>query len=411
MKSKMIKALFVFGTRPEAIKLCPLIKEFEKHEDIFETRVCVTAQHREMLDQVLELFNIKPNCDLDIMTERQSLPSLTVHALLGVTGVMEREKPDLVFVQGDTTTTFAAAQAAFYLKIPVAHIEAGLRTKNRYSPFPEEINRRLTSVMADFHFAPTEGAKRNLIAEGFDESSIYVTGNTVIDALLTVVREQGAEVRSHPSEIEKKKAFHGVKRSEVKRRELLRYFEEKWNIVFPADTNKSKLILVTGHRRESFGEGFKRICKALSILAGNNHDIQIVYPVHLNPNVQDPVYSILGNVDNIHLIPPLDYEPFVFLMSQSDLILTDSGGIQEEAPTLGVPVLVMRDTSERPEGIEAGSARLVGTDVEKIVRETQKLLDNDDEYKRMSNAINPYGDGKASKRIVRIISKHLGKNI
>ncbi len=385
MKSKKIKVLFVFGTRPEAIKLCPLIKEFEKHEDIFETRVCVTAQHREMLDQVLGLFDINPHYDLDIMTERQSLPNLAASVLLGVTEVMEKENPDVVFVQGDTTTTFAAAQAAFYLKIPVAHIEAGLRTKNRYSPFPEEINRCLTSVMSDFHFAPTEGAKKNLIAEGFEESSIFVTGNTVIDALMAVVRGQGAE---------------------VKRRELLRYFEEKWNIVLPDDTNKSKLILVTGHRRESFGEGFKRICNALYILAGNNHDIQIVYPVHLNPNVQEPVYAILGDVDNIHLIPPLDYEPFLFLMSQSDLILTDSGGIQEEAPSLGVPVLVMRDTSERPEGIETGSARLVGTDTEKIVRETQKLLNNKTEYDSMSEAINPYGDGKASERIVRIISEH-----
>ncbi|MBT9138629.1 MAG: UDP-N-acetylglucosamine 2-epimerase [Syntrophomonadaceae bacterium] len=383
MRNKIIKTLFVFGTRPEAIKMAPVIKECERNRERFDTRVCVTAQHREMLDQVLELFSIKPHYDLDIMTERQSLPNLTASVLLGVTEVMERENPSLVFVQGDTTTTFAAAQAAYYLKIPVAHIEAGLRTKNRYGPFPEEINRRLTSVMSDFHFAPTEGAKRNLIAEGFEESSIFVTGNTVIDALMTVVRGQGAESRQ---------------------KELNKYFREKWNIALTTD--KSRLILVTGHRRESFGEGFKRICKALRILAGNNHDVQIVYPVHLNPNVQKPVYAILGDIDNIHLLPPLDYEPFVFLMNQSNLILTDSGGIQEEAPTLGVPVLVMRDTSERPEGIEAGSARLVGTDIETIVAETQKLLDNNDEYKRVSNAVNPYGDGKASKRIVRIISEH-----
>ncbi len=389
MKSKMIKALFVFGTRPEAIKMAPVIRELGAESSKFKVVVCVTAQHREMLDQVLELFSISPHYDLDIMTKRQSLPNLTASVLLGVTEVMEKENPDLVFVQGDTTTTFAAAQAAYYLKIPVAHIEAGLRTRNRYSPFPEEINRRLTSVMSDFHFAPTEGAKKNLIAEGFDESSIYVTGNTVIDALMTVVRGQGAGGR--------KKAME-------------RYFQEKWNLTLTTDTNNSKLILVTGHRRESFGEGFKRICKALRMLAENNHDIQIVYPVHLNPNVQEPVYAILGDVDNIHLIPPLDYEPFVFLMSQSDLILTDSGGIQEEAPTLGVPVLVMRDTSERPEGIEAGSARLVGTDIETIVAETQKLLNNNDEYKRVSNVINPYGDGKASKRIVRIISEHFRRH-
>ena len=408
MKSKKIKILIVFGTRPEAIKLCPLIKEFEKHEDIFETRVCVTAQHREMLDQVLGLFDINPHYDLDIMTERQSLPNLAASVLLGVTGVMEKENPDLVFIQGDTTTTFAAALAAYYLKIPVAHIEAGLRTKNRYSPFPEEINRRLTSVMSDFHFAPTEGAKRNLIAEGFEESSIFVTGNTVIDALMTVVRGQEEGGRKKGTGDRGQEERDRVQGAGDRKDAMEKYFLEKWGLTLSSGSDKSKLILVTGHRRESFGEGFQRICKALRILAGNNHDIQIVYPVHLNPNVQEPVYSILGDVDNIHLITPLDYEPFVFLMSQSYLILTDSGGIQEEAPSLGVPVLVMRDTSERPEGIEAGSARLVGTDTETIVAETQKLLDDDDEYKRMANIVNPYGDGKASKRIVEVISDCFG---
>jgi len=380
----MIKALFVFGTRPEAIKMAPVIKECERHRERFDTRICVTAQHREMLDQVLKLFSIEPHYDLDIMTKSQSLPDLTASVLLGVTGVMERENPDLVFVQGDTTTTFVTAQAAYYLKIPVAHIEAGLRTGNRYSPFPEEINRRLTSVMSDFHFAPTEGAKRNLIEEGFEESSIYVTGNTVIDTLEWVLQEL---VRTGGSE------------------KWSQWFSSEYDISF---SSHIKTILVTGHRRESFGEGFERICKALYILAENNHDIQIVYPVHLNPNVQEPVYAILGDMDNIHLIPPLDYEPFVFLMNQCNLILTDSGGIQEEAPTLGVPVLVMRDNSERPEGIEAGTARLVGTDIETIVTETQKLLYYNAEYKHISNAINPYGDGKASKRIVRIISNALG---
>jgi UDP-N-acetylglucosamine 2-epimerase (non-hydrolysing) len=389
MKSKMIKALFVFGTRPEAIKMASVIRELEAESSKFKVVVCVTAQHREMLDQVLELFGIKPHYDLNLMTKRQTLSNLTASVLLGVTKMMENENPDVVFVQGDTTTTFAAAQAAFYLKIPVAHIEAGLRTGNRYSPFPEEINRRLTSVMSDFHFTSTEGAKRNLIAEGFEKSSIFVTGNTVIDALIAVVRRQGAG---------------------GKKRAMERYFQENWNLTLTTDTNNSKLILVTGHRRESFGEGFQRICNALHILARNNHDVQIVYPVHLNPNVQEPVYSILGDVDNIHLIPPLDYEPFVFLMSRSDIILTDSGGIQEEAPTLGVPVLVMRDTSERPEGIEAGSARLVGTDIDTIVAETQKLLNNNDEYMRVSSVINPYGEGKASKRIVRIISEHFGRH-
>jgi len=389
----MHKILIVFGTRPEAIKLAPVILELRKHPNNLQIKVCVTAQHREMLDQVLELFRIEPDYDLDIMTERQSLSSLTASVLVGVTEVLKKENPDIVFVQGDTTTTFAAAQAAFYLKIPVAHIEAGLRTGNRYSPFPEEINRRLTSVMSDFHFAPTEGAKRNLIAEGFEESSIYVTGNTVIDALLTVIRSQKSEGTG-----DREKGTGG------RQKELNKYFKEKWGLMLSPDSDNSKLILVTGHRRESFGEGFKRICEALRILAGSNHNVQIVYPVHLNPNVQEPVYSILGDVDNIHLIPPLDYEPFVFLMSQSHLILTDSGGIQEEAPSLGVPVLVMRDTSERPEGIEAGSARLVGTDIETIVTETQKLLDNDEEYKRVSNVANPYGDGKASERIVEVIS-------
>jgi UDP-N-acetylglucosamine 2-epimerase (non-hydrolysing) len=388
MKRKIIKALFVFGTRPEAIKMAPVIKECEKH-DKFDTRVCVTAQHREMLDQVLDLFNIHPDYDLDIMTKRQSLSNLTASVLLGVTGVLEKERPDLVFVQGDTTSTFAAALAAYYLKIVVAHIEAGLRTGERYSPFPEELNRRLTSAMSTFHFAPTERAKKNLVAEDIEGSSIYITGNTVIDALKTVVSQQ--------------------EKFSIKER-LDRYFQEKWNLKLHSGSDNSKLILVTGHRRESFGEGFQRICRALYIIASNNHDIQIVYPVHLNPNVQEPVFSILGDVKNIHLIPPLDYEPFVFLMSHSDLILTDSGGIQEEAPSLGVPVLVMRDTSERPEGIESGSARLVGTDTEDIVTLTQKLLDNNDEYKRMAKIVNPYGDGNASNRIVSIISEHFGKN-
>ena len=386
MKSEKIKALFVFGTRPEAIKMAPVIRELKAENSKFKVVVCVTAQHREMLDQVLDLFDIKHHFDLDIMTERQSLPNLTASVLLGVTEVMEKENPDIVFVQGDTTTTFAASQAAYYLKIPVAHIEAGLRTRNKYSPFPEEVNRRLTSVVSDFHFSPTKGAKRNLIAEGFDESSIYVTGNTVIDALKWILQKHN---RTAVSE------------------KWVKWFLSEYDISF---SNHIRTILVTGHRRESFGEGFKRICKALRILARNNHNIKIVYPVHLNPNVQEPVYAILGDVDNIHLIPPLDYEPFVFLMSQSFLILTDSGGIQEEAPTLGVPVLVMRDTSERPEGIEAGSARLVGTDIETIVADTQKLLNNNDEYKRVSNVINPYGDGNASKRIVRIISEHFRRH-
>ena len=379
MKRKTIKAMFIFGTRPEAIKMAPVIKKCEQNREKFTTRICVTAQHREMLDQVLGLFNIKPHYDLNIMTQRQSLSDLTASVLLGVTGVLEKEAPDIVLVQGDTTTTFTAAQAAYYLKIPVAHIEAGLRTDNKHSPFPEEINRRLTSALSDFHFAPTEGAKMNLLSEGFEESSIHIAGNTVIDALEWVLEKH--------------------KNAGISQR-WFEWFSSNYNISL---FNHLKTILVTGHRRESFGKGFEMICRALSTLAANNPDIQIVYPVHLNPNVQEPVYKILGNVDNIHLIPPIDYEPFVFLMNQCHLILTDSGGIQEEAPTLGKPLLVMRYTSERPEGIEAGSAKLVGTDAEKIIKETQTLLNDKSKYNRMSEAKNPYGDGMASDRILKTI--------
>jgi len=400
MKNKIIKILIVFGTRPEAIKLCSLIKEFEKHEDTFETRVCATAQHREMLDQVLELFSIKPHYDLDIMKQGQDLFEITSEVLSGMKDVLDDFNPDFVIVQGDTTTAFVTALAAYYQKIPIGHVEAGLRTGNIYSPWPEEVNRCLVGQIAKIHFAPTELSKQNLLMENKSKEDIFVTGNTVIDALNIVVRGQGKGGSGQLSGI----SCQGSENIE-------RYFKKKWGLTVCNDSGNSKLILVTGHRRESFGEGFKKICNALSILAKNNHEIQIVYPVHLNPNVQEPVYSILGDVNNIHLIPPLDYEPFVFLMNRSYLILTDSGGIQEEAPSLGVPVLVMRDTSERPEGIEAGSARLVGTDVETIVAETQKLLDSNDEYKCMSTAINPYGDGNASKRIVEIISEHLGKNI
>ncbi len=384
IKKTMKKILFVFGTRPEAIKMAPVIKECENNSDRFNTKICVTAQHREMLDQVLDLFSIKPHYDLDIMTKGQSLPNLTARVLVGVSGVMEKENPDIVFVQGDTTTTYAAAQAAFYSKIPVAHIEAGLRTGKKYSPFPEEINRRLTSIMSDFHFAPTSGSKKNLIAEGFGETSIYITGNTVVDALEWVLREH-------------ERTSAGKK--------WCQWFTSEYDIPLLDD---NRTILVTGHRRESFGGGFQKICRALCQLAEKDHNVRIVYPVHLNPNVQEPVYSILGNMDNVYLIPPLDYEPFVFLMNYSDLILTDSGGVQEEAPTLGVPVLVMRDTSERPEGIEAGCVKLVGTDIDTIVSESMKLLDNKKEYKKVSNAVNPYGDGMASQRIVEIISEHFG---
>lgn len=385
MKNEKIKALFVFGTRPEAIKMAPVIREMETENSRFKVVVCVTAQHREMLDQVLKIFEISPDHDLDIMRKNQDLFDVTTNALIGLKDIFKKEKPDIILVQGDTTTAFAAGLAAYYLKIPIAHIEAGLRTYNKYSPFPEEKNRHLLSVLADYHFAPTEWAKSNLLKEGIPEDRIWVTGNTVIDALMAVVRSQESEVRRETFE---------------------KYFKEKWNLNLSVDSSNSKLILVTGHRRENFGEGFENICLALKEIAESRKDVIIVYPVHLNPNVQQPVRAILNGKPNIHLIDPLEYEPFVFLMSNAYLILTDSGGIQEEAPSLGKPVLVMRDTSERPEGIEAGSAKLVGTDTEKIVTETQKLLNDKMEYERMAKTINPYGDGQASKRIVKIISEH-----
>ena len=372
----MKKIVVVFGTRPEAIKLAPVIKKLKEDKKNFNTIVCITAQHREMLDQVIRLFNIKVNYDLDLMRKNQSLYGITQTILNGVSKVLQKEKPDLVIVQGDTTTTFASSLASFYEKIKIAHIEAGLRTDNKYSPFPEEINRRMTTVLSDYHFPPTETSKNNLINEGIDSKNIFVTGNTVIDALLMTV----SILKS--SKVQKFKEFAGV------------------------DFNK-KIILVTGHRRESFGEGFENICMALKKIAYTNKDLIIVYPVHLNPNVRKPVNRILDRVLNVKLIEPLDYKPFVYLMNKSYLILTDSGGIQEEAPSLGKPVLVMRDTTERPEGIKAGTVRLVGTSENKIVRETLRLLYKEKEYKKMCRAHNPYGDGKASERIVSILRKNI----
>ena len=379
--------MVVFGTRPEAIKMAPVVKQFELDNENFNTIVCVSAQHREMLDQALNLFQINPKYDLDIMTDNQTLTDLTAKVLRGITKVMEQEKPDIVFVQGDTTTTFATSLAGYYLNIPIAHIEAGLRTKNKYSPFPEEINRRLTSVLADYHFAPTAQAKKNLIDEGIPDKSIYLTGNTVIDALLWVTKKQ---------------------RDPLYRERWQNYFKTNYNIVF---SKNRKIILVTGHRRENFGKGFKNICLALSTIAKHSSDVQIIYPVHLNPNVQKPVYSSIEDIDNIRLLPPLDYEPFVYLMNQCQLILTDSGGIQEEAPSLGKPVLVMRDTTERPEGIKAGTSKLVGTNTERIIKETNMLLEDEKAYKRMAKATNPYGDGKASQIIVDIFSNELSFNL
>ena len=376
-----MKIVTIFGTRPEAIKLAPVVKALESHRDQFHSLVCVTAQHREMLDQVLRIFDIQPDHDLNIMKPRQDLFGITSEILLKLRELLREIKPDLILVQGDTTTTFAASLAAFYRKIRVGHVEAGLRTSDRYRPFPEEINRHLTSVVADYHFAPTEKAKLNLLKEGIPNDCIYVTGNTVIDTLLWILKKQSLP--------------ENQKRMED-------YFPEKVGI----SMDDRRLILVTAHRRESFGKGFEDICQALREIALRNPGVQIIYPVHLNPNVQEPVYRIIGKMDRIHLIEPLEYEPFVYLMNRSYLILTDSGGIQEEAPSLGKPVLVMREVTERPEAIEAGTAKLVGTQMENIVRETQKLLDQPEAYRKMANIKNPYGDGKSAERIVQILSQN-----
>lgn len=382
----MKKIMLIFGTRPEAIKLAPIIQRLKAEGSKFKPIVCVTAQHREMLDQVLNLFEIEPDYDLNLMTDNQDLFDVTVKALNGLKEILKKEKPDIALVQGDTTTSFVASLAAFYLKIPLGHVEAGLRTYNKYSPFPEEKNRHLTGVLADYHFAPTEWAKNNLLKENAPEDRIWVTGNTVIDALLWVVSRQ---------------------KSAGGEQYWNRYFKERWGLTLTTNTNTCKLILVTGHRRESFGEGFRNICLALKEIAKDRHDIKIVYPVHLNPNVQKPVRDILSDIPNIYLIGPLDYEPFVYLMEKAYLILTDSGGIQEEAPSLGKPVLVMRNVTERPEGIEAGVVKLVGTDKERIVAETEILLDDKKAYEEMARASNPYGDGKAAERIVDILEEVL----
>lgn len=377
----MKKVLIVFGTRPEAIKMAPLVKEFEKNKAHFDLKVCVTAQHREMLDQVLSMFEIEPNYDLNIMSPGQDLYDVTSNVLLGMKRVLSEFQPDVVLVHGDTTTTSAASLAAFYQKIAIGHVEAGLRTGNLYSPWPEEANRQITGVLANYHFAPTVTSQHNLLIESKAASNILVTGNTVIDALFLAL------AKIEESEELKQKIYKGF---------------QKFNL----DPNRlEKIILVTGHRRENFGQGFINICEALKELALKNTDIDIVYPVHLNPNVQKPVKEILSNVSNVHLIDPLEYESFIYLMNQSYFIITDSGGVQEEAPSLGKPVLVMRDTTERPEAVEAGTVKLVGTDSQKIIDEAQKLLDNAQEYQVMSQAHNPYGDGKASQRIVHFIKE------
>jgi len=371
----MIKNLIVFGTRPEAIKMAPLVKEFQKNDEFFDTKVCITAQHREMLDQVLDFFEITPDFDLDLMKPNQNLHGLTADILTNLKPVLESFKPDYVFVHGDTTTTMASSLAAFYSGCKICHVEAGLRTFDMQSPFPEEMNRSVTGVVSNLHFAPTKISKNNLIAENKSEEDIIITGNTVIDALSYSVEKVNTPT-FQDQEVEQLKTV--------------------------LDENK-KLILVTGHRRENHGDGFVRICEALKEIALNNPKAQIIYPVHLNPNVQGPVYKLLSEIDNIQLIAPLSYTSFVWLMDKSYLIITDSGGVQEEAPSLGKPVLVMRDTTERPEAVEAGTVTLVGTNKEKIVSETNKLLNDNNAYIAMSKLHNPYGDGKACSRIVEHI--------
>lgn len=369
-----MKVLTVFGTRPEAIKMAPLALQLAA-DDRFEAKVCVTAQHREMLDQVLGLFDLKPDYDLNIMKPGQDLTDVTTNILQGLKPVLAEFQPDIVLVHGDTATTFATTVAAYYQQIPVGHVEAGLRTGNVYSPWPEEGNRKLTGAIAELHFAPTDNSKANLLAENIAEQNILVTGNTVVDALIEVVEkiEDNGELNA---EVAKK---------------------------FPFLSDEKKMVLVTGHRRESFGGGFERICQALSQTAEAHPDVQIVYPVHLNPNVQEPVNRLLAGKSNIHLIEPQDYLPFVYLMNHANIILTDSGGIQEEAPSLGKPVLVMRDTTERPEAVEAGTVKLVGTDVSKIVSSLNELLTDANAYQKMSFAHNPYGDGKACERICQAL--------
>jgi len=376
---KVKRILIVFGTRPEAIKMAPLVKEFKKNSDQFMTKVCVTAQHRDMLDQVLNLFEITPDYDLNLMKPGQDLYDVTSNVLLGMKNVLIDFKPDIVFVHGDTSTTFAASLAAFYQQIKIAHIEAGLRTGDMYSPWPEEANRQLTTQITSYHFAPTAISKENLIKENVNVKNIDITGNTVIDALFL--------------------ALDKIKYNKLLEKEII---EDLYSLNYKFQNNR-KIILVTGHRRENHGQGFINICTALREIAVCNSDIDIVYPVHLNPNVQKPVKKFLSDIDNIYLIEPLQYLQFIYMMDKSYFIITDSGGVQEEAPSLGKPVLVMRDTTERPEALDAGTVKLVGTDTELIIKEAQELIDNKNTYESMSKASNPYGDGHACKKVVNYI--------
>ena len=369
MKKKIIT---IFGTRPEAIKMAPLVKELEKREEI-ESKVCVTAQHREMLDQVLEYFEIKPDFDLNIMKSKQSLTGITNRVLEGLEEVFIKEKPDMILVHGDTTTTFAGALAAFYQQIKVGHVEAGLRTFDKYFPFPEEMNRKLTGSLADLHFAPTKGSKNNLLREGINENDIYITGNTVIDAMLHTVKED------------------------------YKFENEELNKI---DYVNKKVIMLTAHRRENWGEGIENICTALNKIVEDNKDVELVYLVHLNPVVKDVVHARLGGNDRIHLLPPLDTKETHNLMNKCFMVMTDSGGLQEEAPHLGKPVLVLRDVTERPEAVAYGTVKLVGTDIEKILSEANELIQNREAYEKMSKSVNPYGDGKASERIADAILRY-----
>lgn len=375
---KKLKVMTVFGTRPEAIKMCPLVLEMKKYPDLIEPLVAVTAQHREMLDQVLELFQIKPDYDLNIMTSGQTLYDVTTRALMGLKEVMEEAKPDIVLVHGDTTTTFAGALAAFYAQIPVGHVEAGLRTGNKYSPYPEEMNRKLTGAIADMHFAPTAISKQNLLKENVNPDNILVTGNTVIDALQATVQKDYV------------------------------FEDAEFNKVFESG---HRLILMTTHRRENLGEPMRHVYKALKSVLETHEDVEAIFPVHKNPKVREIVQQELGGLDRVHLIEPMDYEPFANLMAKVDIVLTDSGGIQEEAPALGKPVLVLRDTTERPEAVSAGTVLLVGTAYEDVLRETNMLLDNAEHYREMAEAANPYGDGKACARIIRAILKKYGYDV
>lgn len=382
----MKTVLLIFGTRPEAIKMCPLVKEFEKHPQDFRTITCVTGQHREMLDQVLRIFNVEPKYDLNIMKQGQDLYDITANVLLGLRNVIKTVHPDIVLVHGDTTTSTAAAIAAFYQQVPVAHIEAGLRTYNIYNPWPEELNRQITSRIATYNFAPTPQSKLNLLKENIADKNIIVTGNTVIDALYVMVDK--------------------IKHDEKLRQELEHnLYKAGYDIARLTPTKK--LILITGHRRENFGEGFLHMCKAIKHLTHKYSDVDFIYPMHLNPNVRKPIHEIFGenldNLNNMFFIEPLEYPTFVYLMEKSTLVLTDSGGIQEEAPGLGKPVLVMRNTTERPEALDAGTVKLVGTDYEKIVHEVSRLLDDASYYNQMSKAVNPYGDGLACERIVNTL--------